>query len=471
MNPATRGVRNAFRNMIRTFSIIVILGISVGLSLSMLVARQAVQDKIASVKSSIGNTITVSPAGARGFEGGGNPLTTDDMNTISKTAHVTNVQQTLSDRLTTENTNLQSAIDAGAIGNRAQANSGVGFSAPAGGGERGFNVQTNDGSGAITRTFTPPVLITGVSDASSASTYGGNSVTFASGSAFDASKDENVAVVGKSIAEKNSLNVGSTFTAYGATVKVVGIYDAGNTFANNGVFVPISTLQRLSAQPNTVSNAVVTVDSVDNLDAAVKAIETSLGTKADVVSNQDTAKTAVEPLESVKTISTYSVIGALMAGAIIILLTMMMIVRERRREIGVMKAIGSSNFKTVFQFVCEAVTLTFLGLIVGLIISVFASQPITKVLVNNSTSTSSGGTVQIQGGAGGPTTVTGNGRRALRAVGGNFALRSADNIQASVGPSVLAYGIIVAFLIAVIGSAAPALLISKIRPAEVMRAD
>lgn len=468
MNPLTRGMRNAFRNMIRTVSIVVILGISVGLALSMLVARQAVQDKINNVKSSIGNTITISPAGARGFEGGGEPLTTDEMNSVAKISHVTDVSQTLGDRLTASNTSLQSAIEPGTLGNRAQSNSGVGFSRPPRGGEGGFSISTDNGGGTITRTFTPPVTITGVSDATNTTTFGGDSVKFTSGSAFDASKDENVAVIGTSIAEKNSLSVGSTFTAYGATIKVAGIYDAGNTFANNGVYVPISTLQRLSSQPNQVSSATVTVDSIDNLDSTVKAIESSLGSKADVVSNQDTAKTAVEPLESVKTISTYSVIGALIAGAIIILLTMMMIVRERRREIGVMKAIGSSNAKTMLQFISEAITLTFLGLIVGLVISVFASQPITKVLVNNSTS-SGPTTIAVQGGPGG-----GRGTRAFRVAGGGAGGavgRNIRNIQTSIGPSILAYGVLVAFVIAILGSALPAYAISKVRPAEVMRAD
>jgi putative ABC transport system permease protein len=74
MNVFSRGVRNAFRNMIRTFSIIVILGLSIGLSLTMLVANHAVSDKITSVKASVGNTVTISPAGVRGFEGGGDPL-------------------------------------------------------------------------------------------------------------------------------------------------------------------------------------------------------------------------------------------------------------------------------------------------------------------------------------------------------------------------------------------------------------
>lgn len=465
MNPVNRGIRNAFRNSIRTFSIVVILGISVGLSLSMLVARQAVQDKITTVKSSIGNTISVSPAGIRGFEGGGEVLTTELLAPVGKVANVTSVSETLSDRLTSTNTNLQSSIEAGSFGNRAQSNSGVGFEAPPSGDVmiRGDSSSPTTGSTQITRTFTPPVTITGVNDATAASIYGGDSVNFTSGKAFDASKDENVAVVGKSIAEKNNLSVGSTFTAYGKDIKVVGIYDTGNTFANNGVVMPLVALQRLSGQTGAITSATVTVNSVNNIDTAVSAIKSSLGTKADVVSNQASAKTAVEPLESVKTISTYSLFGALGAGAIIILLTMMMIVRERRREIGVMKAIGSSNGKTIVQFVSEAVTLTFLGLIVGTIIGIAAAQPITKVLVNNSSSSSTSTFVQRGPGGGG-----GFGRPGSAT---STALRSVKNVQASVGLDTIAYGIGIAFLIAIIGSAAPAYAISKVRPAEVMRAE
>ena len=41
MNVISRGIRNAFRNTIRTFSIIVILGLSIGLSLGMLIATSS----------------------------------------------------------------------------------------------------------------------------------------------------------------------------------------------------------------------------------------------------------------------------------------------------------------------------------------------------------------------------------------------------------------------------------------------
>ncbi len=457
MNVVSRGIRNAFRNSIRTFSIILILGLSVGLALAMLVARQAVQEKINSVKSSIGNTITISPAGAQGFQGGGEPLTADMIEKVAKLENVTKVTETLQNRLTTDNTNLVSAIEAGTLGRRQAENSGVGFVAPPVDSLR-IDGEGSGGSTQITRTFTPPVMIVGVDDLSQASVYGGDSVTFTSGAAFDATKDENVAVVGKAAAEKNSLSVGSTFTAYGATIKVVGIFDTGNTFANAGVVMPLAALQRLSSQPGEISNATVTVSSIDVVSSVVSSIKNVLGDTADITSNLEAAQTAVEPLESVKSISLYSLIGALIAGSVIILLTMMMIVRERRREIGVMKAIGSSNLKTMLQFISEAVTLTFLSLIVGLVIGIAAANPITKVLVNNSTSTSS------------QTTQLGGARQVFR----SFRTQSVTNlktIKTSVGVDTLAAGVGIAFFIAVIGSAVPALLISKIRPADVMRAE
>lgn len=453
MNVFTRGVRNAFRNSIRTFSIVVILGLSVGLALTMLVARQAVEDKIQSVKTSIGNTVSISPAGVQGFQGGGEPLTVDQLSKVKTIDHITGVKQSLSDRLTSDNSDLESAIDAGSLGNRQAGNSGVGFQAPPQG------VGGSSGQGEVTRTFTPPVMITGTDDVSRATAYGGDTVTFTSGEAFDATKDENVAVIGKALAEKNNLSIGSTFKAYDTDIKVVGIYDTGNTFANGNVIMPLATLQRLSDQANDVTSATATVDSVDNIDTAVSAIKAELGDKADVTNNQENAKQTIEPLENVKSISAFSLVGALVAGAIIILLTMMMIVRERRREIGVMKAIGSSNAKTMLQFISESITLTLLGLVVGLVIGVAAASPVTKVLVNNSTSSSQQAQAPGQGGGGG-----------FRGFGNN-SLTNARNIQASVGWDILLYGVGAAVLMAVIGSALPAYFISRVRPSEVMRAD
>lgn len=452
MNVFTRGIKNAFRNGIRTFSIVIILGLSIGLALSMMIARVAVDQKITSVKGSIGNTISVNPAGAQGFEGGGTALTIDQINGLQSVANVTNVTATLSDRLTSSTSDLESAVEAGALGQRFSGNSGTQPVPPANATSGDTTAQTT------TRSFTPPVRVTGVNDLANSSVYGGSTVSYTSGAAFDPATDENVAAIGSSLATKNNLSVGSTFTAYDTAITVVGIYDTGTQFANNSVIMPLATLQRVSGQAGAITAATVTVDSVDNMDSTVAAIKETLGAAADVTSNQEATASAVAPLENVKTIAMYSLAAALIAGAVIILLTMVMIVRERRREIGVMKAIGSSNAKTMVQFMVESATLTIIGLVVGLGIAVAVSAPITNALVQTNSSTS---TTAPQ---------PGQGRGMGRDIG-VVAGASLRTVETSIGWDMLGQGVAAALAIAVIGSAVPAYFISRIRPSEVMRAE
>jgi len=453
MNTITRGVRNAFRNVTRTGSIVLILALSIGLIIAMLAARQAVSDKIETVKSSSGNTITISPAGARGFEGGGTALTVDQLTSVANVTNVTKVVNTLSDRLTTSDTSLESAIEPGALGERNANNSGVGFQPPA-----GMDGDVSSGSdSSTTRTFTMPVTVTGVSDTSSIG--GGSDITWQDGEAFDASSDEDVAVIGSAMATKNSLSVGSTFTAYsGTTIKVVGIYKTDDTFNNSGVYVPLKTLQRLSEQTDAITSSTVTVDSSDNLATATSDIKTTLGSSADVTNSQDVADATVKPLESVKQIALFSLIGAVIAGAVIILLTMLMIVRERRREIGVMKAIGSSNLKIMWQFIVESITLTAMALVIGTGIGIVAATPLTNALVDNSSTSTTTTESRGMGGPGG----------ALRGFG-QASASVVSNIQTSVGMATLLSGVGATLLIAVLGSAVPSFMISKIKPADAMR--
>ena len=445
MGILTRGVRNAFRNVVRTISIVLILGLSIGLAVVMLVSRQAVISKIDSVKSSIGNIITVSPAGVRGFEGGGTLLTADNISSLKAIENVKSVTSTLSSRLTTgTDTTLVASLEAGNFGGGRRA--GGGNNAPASG-----NTSNS------TQTFTMPINLTGASDTTSLQSLGVSSLTFTSGTNIDGSSDADVAIVGTDIATKNNLSVGSTFTAYNTAITVSGIYDTGNKFTNSSLVMPLATVQKLSGGDG-VSTAIVQTNSVDTLSGVQTAITNKLGSAVDVVSSQDSAKTAITPLENIKSISGISLIGSIIAGAVIILLTMMMIVRERRREIGILKAIGATNIVVTTQFIVESITLTLMGAVIGVIIGFLGSNPMVKLLVQNSTSTTT------QGGPGG-----GMGGRMMQFASGG--LQSVRNIQATVGWELILYGLGAAVAIAIVGSAIPAFLISKIRPAEVMRAE
>jgi len=450
MGVISRGVKNTFRNNVRTFSIVVILSISIAMALIMFMSLKTVNSKIDSVKSNIGNFLTISPAGIRGFEGGGELLTSEDVTKISQISGVSKVASTLMDHLSSTNTNLQPAQDAGSFGQRQRREDGETSATT--------NAPPTD---TTNHSFQMPVMVSATSDLSMVSSLNISQLNITSGQLFDSASTENVAILGSALATKNNLTVGSTFQTYSKDIKVVGIFDGGNQFANTLAIMPIATLQTLSGQTGQINSAIVQTTSIDQMSSVETQIKNQLGAKADITSNQDTSKQALTPLDNIKSISVYSLIGSVIAGSIILFLAMIMIVRERRREIGVLKAIGSSNIGIVNQFVIESMVLTLLSSIVGIIAGALLSNPVLKVLVSNNTNE------QIS--SRGP-----EGHGAMMRMGASVVGGAQDAIRgltANVGIDIILYGVLAAIIIAIIGSTIPAYIIARVRPAEVLRSE
>jgi putative ABC transport system permease protein len=277
---------------------------------------------------------------------------------------------------------------------------------------------------------------------------------------IDGNSSDLVALIGKALAEKNKLSVGDTFTAYGKTITVKGIFSVENAFMNNGIIMPIATLQTLTNQAGAVSNVEVAVDSSDNVANVVAALKKSLGDKADITSQEEQAASSLAPLESIANLATAGVVGAAIAGAVIVLLSMIMIVRERRREIGVIKAIGGTNVKVIAQFVAEALTLTIIGGLIGLVLGIAVSGPITQSLVKSGEdSEMTSGPVRTHGRPG-----------MIRNLGDQLDTNT-RTVTSTFTPETFIGSIGIILLIAIVGSAIPAWAIARVRPAEVLRTE
>ena len=95
MTAAGRGIRNAFRNAVRAVSVVVILGLAMGLGRVMLIASHSVTGQVATTLSSIGNTVAISPPL---YSVGGQParnLTTAELAPIAHLHAVTSIDETL----------------------------------------------------------------------------------------------------------------------------------------------------------------------------------------------------------------------------------------------------------------------------------------------------------------------------------------------------------------------------------------
>lgn len=469
MSVVVRGAKNAFRNGLRTAAVVLILAISIGLSLSMLVANKAVEGRIADLKKQVDRTILVNPAGSRGMEGGGEPLTNDDLAKVKQATHVESASAFLNVMLQTQTegdensnfmikmrgvngkepgkTNLESSIDAGTLGKR-------------------FNATSDDENMPAPKLPIRGLATNGVYDAS------GKRFNLTDGRLLtDADNNSYNAVVGKNLAEKNSLKVGSTFTAYDKTFTVVGIVDQGTEFENDLIIFPLGTMQTLTELNNEISAIVARADSIETLETAVSNIKNALGEdKADVTVTQQNIQDAITSLKSVQNISIIGFVTALAAAALIVLMVMFVIVRERKREIGVLKAIGGSNRSIVSQFVVEAVVLVAIGGVLGLGTAFLSSGAIANALVSNNVQSSESTETDDSG------PIAGGGKQVVQIGGSGKNLQEntselVGEVTTSIGASTLLYGFLGMLAIAVAGSAIPAWLIAKVRPAEVLRGE
>ena len=471
MSILIRGWRNAFRNVVRSVGTIAVLALVVALAISMLLARQAVNSKINSVKASTGTTIRVTPAGFFGGQGGGNALTSSQVDKLADIPNVTAVSQQLEQRLSASETSLASPIQAGNLGGQFGGGGGGGF-----------------GGSSGTATFVMPVMVTGATTPGTALTQGaggsgGSTEKLTSGTTFTTGSTKDVAVVGTSLASTNKLTVGSTFTAWGKTITVIGIYNAGSTFANAGVLMPLETVQKLSGNTGEVTGATVTADSVDNVASVTAQVKKEMGSSVNVISSQQLAESQLSPLSSVATITLWTLVAALVAAGLIVLATMVMIVRERRREIGVLKAIGASSSSVIRQFMVEAITLTGIAGLVGLVIGILASNPIASSLVSSQTSSSAstfggppgsgrGGFFRPGSGTGGGAPLSGHAGGSGGPPGFFHGVSSTfTSIQTSAGWSTVVLGLVAIIVLAAIASAVAAWSTSRVRPAEILRSE
>lgn len=209
----------------------------------------------------------------------------------------------------------------------------------------------------------------------------GEKIVVDEGRKLDTSDDHQyVVLLGYTTAENQVLNVGDEIE-YERKVdndngedetesfyfEVVGILEeTGDSSIDGAAYVPLSTMQELE-DDDTISQLKVKVDSVDN----VESITEDIGTMYDELMAMS-AITMVRQMEETLGTITMAVYGigfvSIIVGGIGIMNTMIMSVMERRREIGVMKAIGATTVNILTQVLEESAVLSLIGGLTGFMI-------------------------------------------------------------------------------------------------------
>ena len=183
--------------------------------------------------------------------------------------------------------------------------------------------------------------------------------TFLSGGVFTGPND---VIADDLAAQARKLNVGSDVSLMNRSFRVSGIVVHGK---GARFFVPIETAQEIARAEKRVS--MIYVRSTGNTEA-VRAELTRLlpGYRIRSMAEYMSLMTSSSLPELRPFLRSFIGLGVVISF-LVVLLTMYTLVLERRREIGILKAIGSSRLEICWLIVAEALLLVALGVVVGLL--------------------------------------------------------------------------------------------------------
>jgi putative ABC transport system permease protein len=188
--------------------------------------------------------------------------------------------------------------------------------------------------------------------------------------------------------------VGDQVDILGNSFTVVGVYDETDILGLNRVYMSLPEAQVITDSEGQISNIDVyaTDESVvSELALAISALDENLtittyetrlsGIEARAEMAEENLEMAETTLNQTQALAFQEIGIAIVATCLIVLFTMLYTVRERTKEIGVLKAIGFSNGNIMSQFILEGVIISAFAGLVGVIIGTIAAPILSSALL------------------------------------------------------------------------------------------
>ncbi|TAN46050.1 MAG: ABC transporter permease [Nitrospirae bacterium] len=192
--------------------------------------------------------------------------------------------------------------------------------------------------------------------------------------------DEKALIIGSGIARQFKLNVRDGLTIRGERFPVKGILKETGGKDDIAIFLPLSVAQRLYGVGDKVSFIAVKVDDISKTDEYILRIQET--SNVAVVSDKQLLKSVLSIVGTVSITLQLIAAVAILAAAFGIINTMMTAIYERRREIGILQAIGARRSVIFKVFLIESgfygVLGGILGVGIGLVFSSLAAPYISQ---------------------------------------------------------------------------------------------
>jgi len=176
-------------------------------------------------------------------------------------------------------------------------------------------------------------------------------------------------VLGHDFAADNDYVIGDSIEVDGKELEIVGVLeDSGDQDIDNSVQMPLATLQEIAGMEDRISIIMVKPLSAEDAETIEQAINDEFD-EIKAASDKSLMENTGEMLSQLNTMTfALGSIAALISG-IVIMNVMIISVRERRREIGTMKAVGATNYQVLASVLLEAVMISVGGAIIGVLLS------------------------------------------------------------------------------------------------------
>jgi putative ABC transport system permease protein len=187
--------------------------------------------------------------------------------------------------------------------------------------------------------------------------------------------DDHSVVIGQYVSETKKLKLGDKTRAFGEDFTVSGILEQTGDQDDGFYFLPIKTLTRVSGKEGLLVAVPIRVEDLSKIEEVadrLRAAETDMN----VVSMKEVTGAIMGLVSSTRVLIYAVVLIAILISAVGVLNTILMSVFERTREIGMMKAVGSSRMDIFRLIWYETLIVCITGGLVGSFLAVAGSRGI-----------------------------------------------------------------------------------------------
>jgi len=200
--------------------------------------------------------------------------------------------------------------------------------------------------------------------------------------------DDRHCMVGKALAASMELKIGSSVqilnpeTGFQHSVEVKGIMETGQA-EDNQIFVTMDLAQTILGHKNKLNYAMLSIISKGfDIDAFAAMLQEKYhGVDAKPIRKVSQSEGKI--LKKITGLMALVAIIILSTTTLCVMTTLMAMVVERRKEIGLIKAIGAQNKAVVWQFLSETTVIAAMGAACGLVLGFLLAQVLGHAVFNS----------------------------------------------------------------------------------------